>query len=124
MPRRDGTGPMGQGAMTGRGAGYCAGTEMPVPGNAAPNPGFGLGGGYRCGLAVRPCFGNGGGGRRTVWRTTGLLGRGRSAGATASPVSADSEAEKQALKNQVEVLQSQLESAQKRLALMEQGDME
>jgi len=32
MPRGDGTGPMGQGPMTGRGAGYCAG--YPVPGYA------------------------------------------------------------------------------------------
>ena len=124
MPRRDGTGPMGQGAMTGRGVGYCAGTEIPIPGNATPNPGFGVGGGYRCGMAGRPRFGNGGRGRRTVWRATGLPGRGQSAGTTVSSVPADSEAEKQALENQVEVLQAQLESAQKRLASMEQGDME
>ena len=31
MPRRDGTGPMGLGAMTGRGAGYCAGYGVPRP---------------------------------------------------------------------------------------------
>ncbi len=29
MPRGDGTGPMGMGAMTGRGAGYCTGNETP-----------------------------------------------------------------------------------------------
>lgn len=29
MPRGDGTGPMGMGAMTGRGAGFCAGFKMP-----------------------------------------------------------------------------------------------
>jgi len=30
MPRGDGTGPMGLGPMTGRGAGFCAG--FPAPG--------------------------------------------------------------------------------------------
>jgi hypothetical protein len=29
MPRGDGTGPMGYGSMTGRGAGYCAGFRLP-----------------------------------------------------------------------------------------------
>lgn len=36
MPGGDGTGPMGMGPMTGRGAGYCAGFE--VPGYANPVP--------------------------------------------------------------------------------------
>ena len=29
MPRGDGTGPQGQGPRTGRGAGFCAGTDQP-----------------------------------------------------------------------------------------------
>ena len=29
MPRGDGTGPIGLGTMTGRGAGFCAGFKMP-----------------------------------------------------------------------------------------------
>lgn len=33
MPGYNGTGPLGQGAMTGRGRGYCA-----SPGQNAPNP--------------------------------------------------------------------------------------
>jgi hypothetical protein len=33
MPRYDGTGPQGQGPMTGRGEGYCA-IKMPRPGEA------------------------------------------------------------------------------------------
>jgi len=40
MPRGDGTGPGGQGPMTGRAMGYCAG--FPVPGYV--NSGFGYGG--------------------------------------------------------------------------------
>ena len=42
MPRGDGTGPMGMGSMTGRGAGYCAG--FPSPGFMNPIGGrLGLG---------------------------------------------------------------------------------
>ncbi|MBW2982167.1 DUF5320 domain-containing protein [Candidatus Woesearchaeota archaeon] len=37
MPGGDGTGPNGQGSMTGRGAGYCAGFDRP----GFANPGFG-----------------------------------------------------------------------------------
>jgi len=39
MPRGDGTGPNGQGSMTGRGLGYCAGFNAP----GFMNPGFGRG---------------------------------------------------------------------------------
>lgn len=47
MPRGDGTGPMGYGPMTGRGLGYCSGSE--VPGYATGwGPGFGRG--FRCGF--------------------------------------------------------------------------
>jgi len=43
MPRRDGTGPMGRGAMTGRGLGFCTGVN-------AVGYGAGLGRGYGAGL--------------------------------------------------------------------------
>jgi hypothetical protein len=38
MPFGDGTGPMGLGPMTGRGAGFCAGFGM--PGSTNPMPGY------------------------------------------------------------------------------------
>ncbi len=41
MPRGDATGPMGMGSLSGRGAGYCAGYD--VPGFANPLPGRGQG---------------------------------------------------------------------------------
>lgn len=50
MPRRDGTGPMGAGEMTGRGLGICTGVN-------ATNYGIGLGQGL--GLARRCGFGRG-----------------------------------------------------------------
>ena len=51
MPGYDGTGPNGQGQMTGRGMGYCAG--YPVPG--CMNPGFrrGMGQGFGRGRGFR-----------------------------------------------------------------------
>ncbi len=50
MPRRDGTGPMGTGSMTGRGLGICTGAD-------AVKYGAGLGMGL--GLACRRGFGRG-----------------------------------------------------------------
>jgi hypothetical protein len=51
MPQGDGTGPMGQGPMTGRGMGYCAGFNMPGFANAGfgrgLRRGFGRGFGFR-----------------------------------------------------------------------------
>jgi len=43
MPRGDGTGPMGAGAMTGRAGGYCAGTGVPDFANTFAGRGFGAG---------------------------------------------------------------------------------
>ena len=42
MPRGDGTGPAGQGSMTGRGMGFCAGSNAP----GFMSPGFGRGRGF------------------------------------------------------------------------------
>ena len=50
MPRRDGTGPMGAGSMTGRGLGFCTGANA-VKYGAGPGMGLGLG------LARRRGFG-------------------------------------------------------------------
>ena len=59
MPGGDRTGPMGQGPMTGRAAGYCTGSPMPGSMNPAPGRGFGNWGRGRG-------FWGGGGGRG--WR--------------------------------------------------------
>jgi len=52
MPRRDGTGPMGAGSMTGRGLGSCTSAR-------AVKYGAGLGLGLGLGLACRRGFGRG-----------------------------------------------------------------
>ena len=49
MPLGDGTGPEGLGPMTGRGAGYCAGSNSPGYVNNAPRRGQGRGRGLGCG---------------------------------------------------------------------------
>jgi hypothetical protein len=64
MPRRDGTGPMGQGAMTGRGLGVCTGVNAGGAGyglgrGQGRGRGFGMGFGYGAGLAY--------GCRRVFW---------------------------------------------------------
>jgi len=46
MPRGDGTGPMGYGSMTGRGAGYCAGYATPGYANDSFGMGMGRGRGF------------------------------------------------------------------------------
>lgn len=53
MPRRDGTGPMGHGKMTGRGLGFCSGIDASASGfgtvrNFSRGQKFGLGLGYGC----------------------------------------------------------------------------
>lgn len=62
MPHGDGTGPLGMGPMTGRGAGYCAGYA--VPGFANPwggrrfwGRGRGRGFGYFTPFPVYPAYG-------------------------------------------------------------------
>ena len=106
MPRGDRTGPSGMGPMTGRGAGYCAGFGM--PGFANPAPGRGFGGGGR--------------GWRHWFYATGMPGRMRFGGYDVPYPQPDPESEKQALKNQAEALQSELDSIKKRLAEVESGN--
>jgi hypothetical protein len=57
MPYGNGTGPWGQGPMTGRRAGYCAGYDR--PGYANPIGGRGFGRGYGRGMGRGRGFGRG-----------------------------------------------------------------
>ena len=101
MPRGDGTGPMGMGPMTGRGAGYCAG--FPVPGYANPARGFGYG------------FGRG---YRRGFYATGLPGWARyDYPGYAQETEAD---ERALLSNQVQYLEEQLREIKKRLSILDE----
>lgn len=103
MPRGDGTGPMGLGPMTGRGAGYCAG--YPYPG--LTNPGFGRG-----------YFGRGRG-WRNWYRATGIPGRGRVAYNLPSweeyPYQPNQSEEKEILSEQLKSLKEEVNIIEKRL---------
>ncbi len=89
MPRRDGTGPMGAGSMTGRGLGSCTGAR-------AVKYGVGLGLGLGLGFACRRGFGRG-------------LGRG-------VPVKQNSsKTQKELLQEQRDALKSRLEAIDKQL---------
>jgi len=114
MPGFDGTGPRGQGAMTGGGRGYCA---MPIGEIERP---FGRG-----------AFGprGGGRGRRNCFYATGAPGwmraqRGmRAFGGFGQPLSREDEIAM--LNNQADLLKGELETVQARVqALAEQREPE
>ena len=93
MPQGDGTGPNGQGPLTGRGMGYCAGFNV---------PGF-----------MNPCFGRGFG------RGRGFAFRSRAMQAVMpiqmQPQVITEKQEKQYLKQELETLKQEIEDIQKRL---------
>lgn len=102
MPRGDGTGPAGAGPMTGRGAGFCAGSEMPgFARRWGAGPGFngvrGRGGRTFQG-AGRPGF--------SYWCRT-------------YDTAADDADEKALLKRRAGILEEQLEQVNRRLSLLE-----
>jgi hypothetical protein len=66
MPRRDGTGPMGVGSMTGRGLGICTGASAVKYGAGL---GMGLGLGFACRRGFSRGFGRGFAGNRTSSKT-------------------------------------------------------
>ncbi len=124
MPGGDRAGPLGAGPMTGRAAGYCAGFGMPGYQNPVPGRGFGMGSGRGRGFWGRG-FGGGGRGWRHRYYATGMPGWMR-AGWYAAPYTRmppftkiDPETERQALKNEAEALQSELDYVKKRLSEIE-----
>ena len=98
MPRGDGTGPMGMGAMTGRGAGFCTGVASSGYTNVA---------GYARGFGCGRGFGR-------MFNPMGMSGRGYFGNFNAgADVSADNE--KELLSRQAEVLENQLQQVKKRI---------
>jgi len=111
-------GPDGMGPMTGRGAGYCAGSGMPGYMNAAGGRGLGAGFGRRGGWGGS--FGAGRG-RRLGFFSTGLPGFARfGANAPVGGQNPDPETTRQFLKSQADSLQSELEAVKQRLSELEQ----
>lgn len=110
MPAGDGTGPLGEGPMTGRGAGYCAGSAVPGYLNPAPGRGWRMGRGW------------GRGGRGRGWRhqfyATGLpfWAREQIPGAFERP---NPEGQTQALKTQAEYMENALQEIRRRISELE-----
>ena len=108
MPGFDGTGPRGQGPMTGGGRGYCA---VPLSGNRPMYPG-------------QRFFGRGGGrGRRNWYYATGLTGwvraqRGMQAFGSFGQV-ISKEDELAILKDQADFLKEELDTVQTRVQALE-----
>ncbi|MFA5074167.1 MAG: DUF5320 domain-containing protein [Nitrospirota bacterium] len=109
MPRGDGTGPRGMGPMSGRAAGFCAGFGMPGYANSGLGRGFGMGFGQGLGGRI-------GRGRRNMFYATGQPRWMRFSGYASAYQNADAEMQKQTLKTQAEVLQSELDIIKKRLS--------
>ena len=117
MPRGDRSGPMGDGAMSGRAAGFCAGSNRPGFANPAAPGGTGMRMGRRGGGWGAPTAG----GRR--WRcrsfATRRMGQMYFGGYTPSPQPFSPELEKEFLRNRSQVLQSELDAVNKRLGEIE-----
>jgi hypothetical protein len=94
MPRGDGTGPLGQGPMTGRGFGYCSGSTQ---------PGFVAGAGLGRGRGFARCMGR------------GLSGFGRGFGWIGSLSYGNPQAEKSMLQNQLNALETAIAAIKNRL---------
>ena len=110
MPYGDRTGPMGQGPMTGRGAGYCAGYGM--PGNANP-----IGGGFGRGRGGG--WGRGGFGFRHAFRGAGFPWPHAWWGVPGPGAVPTKEDEMAVLKNQADALKKTLAEVEKRLGELE-----
>ncbi len=120
MPRRDGTGPMGAGSMTGRAGGYCSGAAA----TGAANTAIGRGGGFgRNCRAWGQGLGAGRGGRMNMVQAAGPAGRLRRLfGLQAQQP--DPAAERNALKYQVSNLQAEIAVINNRLQELDSGKSE
>ena len=108
MPRGDGTGPMSQGPMTGRNAGFCAG--FPAPGYRHPAP-----------RSARSFGRKGGQGYRYMYYATGLPGWMRFGYKDADP-EYGREQKKKLLEQQANHLETMLNDIKKRIKALEDED--
>ncbi|SDM29621.1 DUF5320 domain-containing protein [Halarsenatibacter silvermanii] len=114
MPRGDGTGPDGLGEMTGRGAGYCAGFNVPGYVNSGAGQGLGLARGFRGGRGGRR---RGTAGRGTAGPAGPPAGRVRKSPFVSTQLT-EEEAKKTELKNlkrTAEDLEDQLDAVRDRI---------
>jgi hypothetical protein len=86
MPGGDRTGPVGAGAMTGRGLGYCSGSRVPGFLNSGSGRGFGGGRGRGRGWRHRH-YATGAPGRQRARRAAAAADGGRDGGVSNAPAS-------------------------------------
>ncbi len=115
MPGGDRTGPMGMGPRTGRAAGLCAGYG--TPGYMNPTYRYGFGGGFGRGRG----FGGGGRGWRHRFYATGQPGW-MGWNAPAPMPAYESEMNAEALKQEADLLEKQLENVRKRLDQLQEDN--
>ncbi len=117
MPAGDGTGPMGAGPMTGRGAGYCSGYGMPGFANLGFGRGMGMGFAWGCG-------GGRGRGFRHRFRATGLPFWASMPSMAAGPAASEPDRQQQSamLKAQARRMEAALEQLRQRIAELEAAD--
>ena len=114
MPRGNGTGPMGMGSMTGRGAGFCAGYNTPGYTNPVAGRGMGYGRGMGFGMGRGRGLGFGRGyGAGFGWRSVGINMPG---------VQMSSQQEAEILKNQANMMQGEINSINARIKELESKD--
>ena len=113
MPRGDGTGPMGQGPMTGRGAGFCAGHGVPGYMNMPGRGWYGRGWGGRAGR-----------GYRHMYYATGVPGWARYGVPGYAPAPPTPENEMRTLKEQAGQLEEALDEIRRRLAELQNDESE
>ncbi|MBN2803206.1 MAG: DUF5320 domain-containing protein [Deltaproteobacteria bacterium] len=117
MPRGDKTGPQGMGPMTGRGAGFCRGFQVPGFMNSVHRRGFGCGNGFS--------NGNGFG-----WRNRTFSGANQGWGFQQSDSFSSNEAgqnmtkeqELNVLKEQARYVEESLTNIRKRISEVESAD--
>ncbi len=113
MPSGDRTGPMGQGPLTGRALGYCAGYDSP---GYTKGFGLGLGRGAGYGRGMGRGFRRGDGGRGREWFHAGMPGPASYAPWFSPPSRED---EIKYLKSQSDSLKRTLKDIEKRISDLE-----
>ncbi|HOP06569.1 MAG TPA: DUF5320 domain-containing protein [candidate division Zixibacteria bacterium] len=118
MPGGDKTGPLGEGPMTGRGAGYCSGNDQP---GYMSNWGAGRGGGF--GRGGRR--GGGGRGFRHQYYATGQPGWARGRGNVPfyrEPVDVAPETNEPDLSKQLSALRNEIKDLRRQLDDLKSGE--
>lgn len=126
MPRGDRTGPMGQGPMTGRGAGFCAGYAVP----GYINPAGGMGMGMAWGRGRGGGFGRGWRNRAMAWvqpfqpmayPMQPPVAAPQPVAPQQAPVSTAAPADLQGMRDQAEFLRESLAALEERISELEKG---